>query len=104
MVVYHSGASIRFARGLRGLVSARDVLIRPTPVVAGHDCESIYFRLSGNDRSGMILQILFDRDRAVTTGEFKLMKAATGLASALLELEQTSSDEARLLGPMEEVA
>ncbi|HEU4935884.1 MAG TPA: hypothetical protein VFT39_05480 [Vicinamibacterales bacterium] len=52
----------------------------------------------------MILQILFDRDRAVTTGEFKLMKAATGPASALLELRRTSSGEARLLGPMEEVA
>jgi CheY-like chemotaxis protein len=98
-------ASLRFARGLRGLVGARDVLIRPTPLVAGHDCESIYFRVSGDDRSGMILQILFDHDHAVTTGEFRLMKAATGLASALLELQPTSSDDARLLRePMEEVA
>lgn len=82
--------SVRFARGLRGLVGAREVLIRPTPIVPGHDCESIYFRVSGDDRSGMILQVLLDRDRALTTAEFRLMKAATGLTSALLELRQTS--------------
>jgi CheY-like chemotaxis protein len=85
--------SIRFARGLRGLVGARDVLIRPTPVTPGNDCESIYFRVNGDDRSGMILQVLLDRDRALTTAEFKLMKAATSLTSALLELRHTSTDE-----------
>ena len=84
-------ASIRFARGLRGLVGARNVLIRPTPIVPDHDCESIYFRVNGDDRSGVVLQILFDRNRALTTGEFKLMKAATSLAAALLELQQTST-------------
>jgi CheY-like chemotaxis protein len=93
--------SLRFARGLRGLIGARDVLIRPTPIVPGHDCESIYFRVNGDDRSGMILQILFDRDRALTTGEFRLMKAATGLASALLELRQASIGDNR---PLAEVA
>jgi hypothetical protein len=98
-------ASIRFARGLRGLVGARDVLIRQTPLAPGHDCESIYFRVNGDDRSGMILQILLDRDRALTTSEFRVMKAATGLASALLELQQTSMDNGRLLpAPMAQVA
>lgn len=98
-------ASIRFARGLRGLVGARDVLIRSTPIPPDHDCESIYFRVSGDDRSGMILQLLFDRNRALTTGEFKLMKAATGLASAVLELQQASTDDkSRLSLPMAEVA
>jgi CheY-like chemotaxis protein len=85
--------SVRFARGLRGLVGARDVLIRPTPIAPGHDCESIYFRVNGDDRSGMILQVLLDRDRALTTAEFKLMKAATGLASALFELRQPSIED-----------
>ena len=90
------GASIRFARGLRGLIGARDVLIRSTPVRPGHDCESIYFRVSGDDGSGTILQILLDRDRAVTSAEFRLMKAATALVSALLQFAHASSDEPRL--------
>jgi hypothetical protein len=98
-------ASIRFARGLRGLVGAHDVLILPTPVAPGDGCESIYFRVNGDDRSGMVLQILFDRNRALTTTEFRIMKAASGLASALLELQRTSIDDSRLLpAPLAAVA
>ena len=98
-------ASIRFARGLRALVGARDVFIRSTPVAPGDNCESIYFRVNGDDRSGMILQILLDRDRSLSTGEFRVMKAASGLASALLELQHTPMDNGRLLtAPMAQVA
>ena len=87
----------RFARGLRGLVGARDVFVRPTPMVPSDECESIYFRLNGDERSGMILQILFDRHRSLTTAEFKLLKAATGLTSALLDLDGVTFDEAALV-------
>jgi CheY-like chemotaxis protein len=97
-------ASIRFARGLRGLVGAREVFIRSTPIAPGQDCESIFFRVNGDERSGMILQILLDRDRALTTREFKLMKAATGLASALLELQPTPMEDRLLAAPMAQVA
>src|SRR5262249_30672568 len=90
-------SSVRFARGLRDLVGARDVLIRATPTAPSDDCESIYFRVNGDDRSGMILQVLFERNRAVTTQEFRMLKAATGLASAVLELERASFDNGRLL-------
>lgn len=90
-------SSIRFAHGLCGLIGARDVFIRPTPIAPGHDCESIYFRVSGDDREGMILQVLFDRHRALTTAEFRIMKAASGLASAVLELERASIHDGRLL-------
>ena len=89
-------ACTRFARGLCGLVHARDVLVRPTPIAPGHDCESIFFRINGDDRSGMILQVLFDRNRSLTTAEFRLLKAATGLASALLELEGISVGHTRM--------
>jgi hypothetical protein len=85
----------RFARGLGELIGARDVLVRPTPIVPDRDCESIFFRVNGDDRSGMILQVLFDRNRSVTTTEFRLLKAATGLASALLELDAIRVDERR---------
>src|SRR5262245_52248617 len=50
-------SSVRFAQGLRGLIGARDVLIRPTPIAPDHDSESIYFRIGG-DQSGLILQVL----------------------------------------------
>jgi CheY-like chemotaxis protein len=86
--------SVRFARGLRGLVAARDVLIRRTPMAPGADCESIYFRVKGDERSGTILQVLFDRNRALTATEFRLLKAAAGLTAAVLELERVSTGEA----------
>ena len=87
--------SIRFARGLRGLIGARDVLIRRTPIAPAKDCESIYFRVKGDERSGTILQVLFDRDRALTATEFRLLKAAAGLTSAVLELERESTENVR---------
>jgi hypothetical protein len=90
-------SSIRFAHGLRGLVGARDVLIRPTPIAPDRDCESIYFRLGGDDQWGMILQVLFDRHRALTTAEFRMLKAASELAAAVLELERASIQDGRLL-------
>jgi len=45
----------------------------------------------------MILQVLFDRGRALTTAEFRMLKAASGLASAVLELERASIHAGRLL-------
>jgi hypothetical protein len=86
-----------FARGLRGLVGARDVFVRQTPMVPAADCESIYFRVNGDDRSGMILQVLFDRHRSLTTAEFRILKAATGLTSALLDLNGVAFDETALV-------
>jgi len=80
-------SSIRFAQGLCGLIGARDVLIRPTPIAPDRDSESFYFRIGG-DSSGMILQVLLDRHHALTNAEFSMLKAACGMASAVLELEQ----------------
>jgi hypothetical protein len=88
-------SSIRFAQGLRGLIGARDVLIRTTPIAPDYDCESIYFPVGGND--GMILQVLFDRHRALTATEFRVLKAATGMASAVLELKRAAMHDGRLL-------
>ncbi len=90
-------SSMRFAQGLRGLIGARDILIRPTPIGPDHDSESIYFRIGDDDQSGMILQVLLDRHRALTTAEFRLLKAASGMASAVLELKRASIHDRRLL-------
>lgn len=74
-------------------------------MVPSADCESIYFRVNGDDRSGMILQVLFDRHRALTTAEFRILKAATGLTSAPLDLNGLSYDETALVKrPLAEVA
>lgn len=81
-------ASIRFARGLRSLIGVRDVLLRHAPIAPVDDSESIYFHVRGEGSAQTILQIVFDRDRALTAGEFKLLKAAASMAAAVLELER----------------
>jgi hypothetical protein len=81
-------ASIRFARGLRTLFGARDVLIRQAPIAPVDDSESIYFHVKRDGRSRAILQIMFGRDRELTAPEFTLLKAAASLTAAVLELER----------------
>jgi hypothetical protein len=44
----------------------------------------------------MILQILLDRHRLLTAAEFWLLKAASGMALALLELKRVSNHDRRL--------
>jgi len=89
--------SLRFAQGLRGLIGARDVLIRPNPIVPDRESESFYFRIGGDDRSGMVLQVLLDRHRLLTAAEFWTLKAASGMALAVLELKRASTHDRRLL-------
>jgi CheY-like chemotaxis protein len=86
-------ASIRFARGLRDLVGARDVLIRRHPITPAEDSESIYFQVKEENGSRTILQVMFDRDRELTASEFRLLKAAPGLTAAVLELERAVDDD-----------
>jgi len=84
---------IRFARGFRALVRARDVLIRHAPVAPVDDSESIYFHVKGDGRSRVILQVMFEPDRALTASEFRLLKAAALLTGAVLELEDDCPDQ-----------
>jgi len=86
-------AQIRFARGFRALVRARDVLIRHAPIAPVDDSESIYFHVKGDGRSRVILQVMFEPDRALTASEFKLLKAAALLTAAVLELEDDRPDQ-----------
>jgi CheY-like chemotaxis protein len=97
--------SVRFARGVRGLLSARDVVIRRAPIAPPDDNESIYFNVSGEGDSRTILQVMFERDRNVTAAEFRLLKAAAVLTAGVLELEELSLESARVAAnPMSEVA
>ena len=97
-------ASIRFARGLRGLVRARDVLIRHSPIASPDGTESIYFHVRGDDASRTILQVMFDRNRALTAEEFKLLKAAAGVTAGVMEVEQLAEETRQPRGRMSEVA
>ena len=90
---HHEPAHIRFARGFRALVRARDVLIRHAPIAPVDDSESIYFHVKGDGRSRVILQVMFEPDRALTASEFRLLKAAALLTAAVLELEDDRPDE-----------
>lgn len=97
--------SVRFARGLRGLIHARDVVIRRAPIAPAGDSESIYFNVSGEGDSRMILQVMFERAHNVTAADFRLLKAAAVLTAGVLELEELSLESARLAGHcMSEVA
>jgi len=98
-------AQVRFARGLRKLVRARDVLVRNAPIAPADDSESIYFHVSGDGRSRAILQVMFERDRALTESEFRLLKAAALLMAAVLELEKRprrSIERPATLAPLQE--
>lgn len=82
-------ARYRFARGLRKLVNARDVLVRKKPINPVDGSESIYFQVNEDGSAPAVLQVLFDRDRVLTPSEFSLLKAAASLTAAVLELEKT---------------
>ncbi len=97
--------SVRFGRGVRGLVQARDLVIRRAPIAPAGDTESIYFNVSGEGESRTIMQVMFERDHNVTAAEFRLLKAAAVLTAGVLELEELSLESARLAGNcMSEVA
>jgi PilZ domain-containing protein len=83
-------AHVRFARGLRELVGARDVQVRTMYSAPASGPETLYFDVPGTDRARTTLQVVFPRNHYVTSSEFQLLKAAAWLTAAALEFEQTS--------------
>jgi len=88
--------STRFARGLRALVGARDVVIATSPLAPSDDTESVYFSVKWDAFSNTILQVVFDRHRALTSAEHALLKAAAAMTTAVLELEPACNQEQRV--------
>jgi CheY-like chemotaxis protein len=88
-------AHIRFVRGLRDLVGARDVQIRTSPGSSGR--ETLYFDVPGDDRARTTLQVVFERGHDVTPAEFTLLKAAAWLTAAAMELDKPAAPSQRLL-------
>lgn len=85
--------SVRFADGLRGLIGARDVVICQSPQSPTDGSESIYFTVKGEGASRTILQVMFDRHRALTSSDYAMLKAAAAMTTAVLELEPTCDQE-----------
>ena len=82
----------RFARGVRNLIDARDVVIRPTPMVPSDGSESIYFQVQGETKPPAVLQVLLDPNHTLTAAEFNLLKAAASLTSAVLANDRPLSN------------
>lgn len=83
-----------FEQGLRGLLPVKDVQILDTPFLPGGGAESVYFSIPGTAGQRSILQAIFERDYQPTAKEFRLLKAAAGLAAVILEFAHS---EARLI-------
>jgi hypothetical protein len=81
-------AHVRFARGVRDLVGARDVQVRTASGPSDAGRETLYFDVPGDDRTRKTMQVVFDRGHDVTAYEFTLLKAAALLTAAALELEK----------------
>jgi hypothetical protein len=90
-------AHVRFAQGLRELVGARDVQVRMGSAGSSGGAETLYFDVPGEDRLRTTLQVTFDRNRLVSSADFKLLKAAAWLTAAVLELEKPAAEQPRLL-------
>jgi CheY-like chemotaxis protein len=92
-------AHARFAHGLQQLVGARDVQVRTGSIGSAGGPETLYFDVPGDNRSRTTLLVMFDRNHDVTDAEFKLLKAASWLTAAVLELEAPVSPPAERPAP-----
>ena len=79
-------ASVRFARGLRELLGARDVLIRRGPLTPVEDSDTLYFEVREGG-SCTVLQVTCEKHRPRTADDVKVMRAAAGMAAALIHIE-----------------
>ena len=85
-------AVTRFARGVRNLIDARDVVIGSTPIVPSDGSESIYFQVQGEAKPPAVLQVLLDPNHTLTPAEFSLLKAAASLTPAVLANDRPLSN------------
>ena len=74
--------------------------MRSDPVAPADGSESIYFHVTGRGASRTILQVVFDRDRELTSTEFGLLKAGASFTAAILELEKPLAGDAQESPPL----
>jgi hypothetical protein len=80
-----AGVRARFEHELRRLLPVREIKIRQTPIVPSERSESVYFTVPCASGSRPILQAVFEPDYQPSAMEFKIMKAAAGVAAVILE-------------------
>ena len=84
----------RFEAELRQLMPLRDARIRQTPAPADAGGESVYFTVPTGSPDAPVLQVVFEPGQVPTEIEFRVLKAAAGLAAALVLSSERPSLEA----------
>ena len=84
---HSSDASLRarFEQELRQLLPVREIKLRRTPVIPDETTESVYFTVPRASGSRPILQAVFEPDYLPSAMEFRILKAAAGVAAVILE-------------------
>jgi CheY-like chemotaxis protein len=84
---HSSDASLRarFERELRQMLTVREIKLRRTPVIPDETTESVYFTVPRASGSRPILQAVFEPDYQPSAMEFRILKAAAGVAAVILE-------------------
>jgi CheY-like chemotaxis protein len=75
----------KFEQGLRRLMPLRDVQIRQAPISPNDQDDSVYFNVPHESGVNAIMQVVFERHHQPSSNEFKLLKAAAGVAGVVLE-------------------
>jgi phosphopantetheine adenylyltransferase len=75
----------RFEQGLRQLMQLREVQLRQASVALTTQADSVYFNVPHESGVSAIMQVVFERHHQPSATEFKLLKAAAGVAGVVLE-------------------
>jgi hypothetical protein len=75
----------KFEQGLRQLMPLREVQLRQTPAHPQEQEDSVYFNVPHESGVNAIMQVVFERHHQPSSNEFKLLKAAAGIAGVVLE-------------------
>jgi CheY-like chemotaxis protein len=73
-----------FEAELKQLLPVRDIQLRSTPMATASGLESIYFTVPTGGSRPPVLQAIFEDGHEPTEMEFRVLKAAAGLAGAVL--------------------
>jgi hypothetical protein len=88
--LYRGGDAAALRKHMRDnltrLLSARDVEIRREPVAPPEGCDSIYFTIVNDESRRAVLQVTFDPGQAPTAQDFRILRAASALASVLFQV------------------
>ena len=75
----------KFEQGLRQMMPLREVQLRQAPVSPEERDDSVYFNVPHESGVSAIMQVVFERHHQPSSNEFKLLKAAAGVAGVVLE-------------------